>query len=162
MTRSTVAGSARFRQRKLSTRQALQILREDEVDQVDDETQRNITKVDTGVEKGEEIVSRCLLSHPLCDMQNAFRLAFLGEQTDIPPCRNTICKLRYRHLKPLPSVERLLRYIFPPQMLSRARSTMTVSTLSPSPNPPHISVFLPPWRIAAAVPMIWMMRTMAT
>ena len=162
MTRSTVAGSARFRQRKLSTRQALQILREDEVDQVDDEAQRNITKVDTGVEKGEEIVSRYLLSHPLCDMQNCLRLASLGEQTDIPPYRNTICKLRYQHPRRLLSAGRLLRYTSPPQMLSRARSIMTVSTLSPSPNPPHISVFLPPWRIAAAVPTIWMMKTMTT
>lgn len=57
MTRSTATGSARFRQRKLSTRQTLQILREDQVDQVDDEAQRNVPKVDTGVEKGEEIVS---------------------------------------------------------------------------------------------------------
>ena len=57
MTRSTVAGSARFRQRKLSTRQTLQILREDQVDQADDEAQRNVPKVETGVEKGEEIVS---------------------------------------------------------------------------------------------------------
>ena len=51
-------GGARFRQRKLSTKQTLQILREDQVDQVDDDAQRNIPKVDTGVEKGEEIVSR--------------------------------------------------------------------------------------------------------
>ncbi|KAI4125661.1 MAG: hypothetical protein LQ347_005297 [Umbilicaria vellea] len=55
MTRSTAAASARFRQRKLSTRQTLQILREDQVDTVDDEAQRNVTKVETGVEKGEEI-----------------------------------------------------------------------------------------------------------
>lgn len=57
MTRSTAAASARFRQRKLSTRQTLQILKEDQVDSVDDEAQRNVTKVETGVEKGEEIVS---------------------------------------------------------------------------------------------------------
>jgi len=50
-------GGARFRQRKLSTKQTLQILREDQVDQLDDDAQRNIPKVDTGVEKGEEIVS---------------------------------------------------------------------------------------------------------
>jgi hypothetical protein len=63
MTRAGAAG-ARFRQRKLSTRQALQILREDQVDKLDDDHQRNIPKVDTGVEKGEEIVSLTfLLSH---------------------------------------------------------------------------------------------------
>ena len=58
MTRSTVAGSARFRQRKLTTKQALQILREDQIDAVDEDGQRNVPKVETGVEKGEEIVSR--------------------------------------------------------------------------------------------------------
>ena len=64
MTRSTVGGSARFRQRKLSTRQTLQILREDQIDQVDDEAQRNVPKVETGVEKGEEIVCcSCLVIH---------------------------------------------------------------------------------------------------
>ncbi|KAI9677550.1 MAG: Enhancer of polycomb-like protein 1 [Caeruleum heppii] len=56
MTRAGAAG-ARFRQRKLSTRQALQIVREDQVEKIDDDHQRNIPKVDTGVEKGEEIVS---------------------------------------------------------------------------------------------------------
>ncbi|KAL8945340.1 MAG: hypothetical protein Q9211_000110 [Gyalolechia sp. 1 TL-2023] len=55
MTRSTVAGSARFRQRKLTTKQALQILREDQIDAVDEDGQRNVPKVETGVEKGEEI-----------------------------------------------------------------------------------------------------------
>ncbi|KAL8734935.1 MAG: hypothetical protein Q9166_001287 [cf. Caloplaca sp. 2 TL-2023] len=55
MTRSTVAASARFRQRKLTTKQALQILREDQIDTVDDDAQRNVPKVETGVEKGEEV-----------------------------------------------------------------------------------------------------------
>lgn len=76
MTRSTVAGSARFRQRKLSTRQTLQILREDQVDQVDDEAQRNVPKVETGVEKGEEIVSGPSLSHPVCDRGPRVHLPF--------------------------------------------------------------------------------------
>ena len=58
MTRSTVAASARFRQRKLTTKQALQILREDQIESVDDDAQRNVPKVETGVEKGEEVVSR--------------------------------------------------------------------------------------------------------
>ncbi|KAL8843109.1 MAG: hypothetical protein Q9170_000239 [Blastenia crenularia] len=57
MTRSTVAGSARFRQRKLTTKQALQILREDQIDSVDEDGQRNVPKVETGVEKGEEIAA---------------------------------------------------------------------------------------------------------
>lgn len=50
--------SQRFRQRKLSTKQNLAILRESEVENLaDDEAQRHIPKVETGVEKGEEIVS---------------------------------------------------------------------------------------------------------
>ena len=65
MTRSAVAASARFRQRKLSTRQTVQIVREDQVDKVDDEAQRNVPKVETGVEKGEEVVSLLMLSHVL-------------------------------------------------------------------------------------------------
>ena len=56
MTRSTVVGSARFRQRKLTTKQPLQILREDQIDAGDEDGQRNVPKVETGVEKGEEIV----------------------------------------------------------------------------------------------------------
>jgi enhancer of polycomb-like protein len=61
MTRSAVAG-ARFRQRKLSTKQGLSILRENQIDQVDDDAHRNITKVETGVEKGELDVSHPCVS----------------------------------------------------------------------------------------------------
>lgn len=66
MTRSAGAASARFRQRKLSTRQTVQIVREDQVDKVDEETQRNVPKVETGVEKGEEVVSLPMLSQLYC------------------------------------------------------------------------------------------------
>jgi hypothetical protein len=53
----------RFRQRKLSTKQNLTVLRENEVEQqLDDDAQRHIPKVETGVEKGEEIVSFATLS----------------------------------------------------------------------------------------------------
>lgn len=49
---------ARFRQRKLSTKQNLPVLREHEVEKlIDDDASRHIPKVETGVEKGEEIVS---------------------------------------------------------------------------------------------------------
>ncbi|KAF2756083.1 hypothetical protein EJ05DRAFT_89392 [Pseudovirgaria hyperparasitica] len=45
----------RFRQRKLSTKQSLPVLRESEVDGlVDDEAQRHVPRVETGVEKAEE------------------------------------------------------------------------------------------------------------
>jgi len=48
----------RFRQRKLSTKQNLPVLREHEIEKiVDDDGSRLIPKVETGVEKGEEIVS---------------------------------------------------------------------------------------------------------
>lgn len=48
----------RFRQRKLSTKQNLPVLREKDIEQLaDDDATRHIPKVETGVEKGEEIVS---------------------------------------------------------------------------------------------------------
>ncbi|KAF2128338.1 hypothetical protein P153DRAFT_292813 [Dothidotthia symphoricarpi CBS 119687] len=48
----------RFRQRKLSTKQNLLVVREHEVENLaDDEASRHIPKVETGVEKGEEIVT---------------------------------------------------------------------------------------------------------
>lgn len=58
MTRATGQASARFRQRKLTTKQPLQILSEDKIEAVDEDGQRNVPKVETGVEKGEEIVGR--------------------------------------------------------------------------------------------------------
>jgi len=52
------ATGQRFRQRKLSTKQNLPVVREHEVEQLaDDDASRHIPKVETGVEKGEEIVS---------------------------------------------------------------------------------------------------------
>jgi enhancer of polycomb-like protein len=56
----------RFRQRKLSTKQSLAILREHEVELTfDDEAQRNMPKLETGVEKAEEIVwSLSLMTSP--------------------------------------------------------------------------------------------------
>ena len=54
MTRSG-AGN-RFRTRKLSTKQSLAVLRENQIDSVDDDAQRNIPQIETGVERGEEIV----------------------------------------------------------------------------------------------------------
>lgn len=57
MTRSAAVGP-RFRQRKLSTKQTLQVLREEDVEKAqDDETQRLISLVESGVEKHEEKVS---------------------------------------------------------------------------------------------------------
>jgi hypothetical protein len=56
---STRASNARHvRQRKLNTKQALRIIREDEIDELpEDEAQRNIPQFETGVEKAEEVVS---------------------------------------------------------------------------------------------------------
>jgi hypothetical protein len=62
MTRS--APGNRFRTRKLSTKQSLAVLRENQIDSVEDEGQRNIPQIETGVEHQEEIV-RCLLSPSL-------------------------------------------------------------------------------------------------
>ena len=61
---TTRASNARHvRQRKLNTKQALRIIRESDIEEhADDEAQRHIPQVETGVEKGEEIVR---LLHPL-------------------------------------------------------------------------------------------------
>lgn len=57
MTSTRVAG-ARFRQRKLSTKQNLPVVRENEVEQVtDSDPSHRLQAVETGVEKAEEIVS---------------------------------------------------------------------------------------------------------
>lgn len=53
------ATGARFRQRKLSTKHPLSVVREDEIlDSVadDNDPQRNVPRVETGVEKAEETV----------------------------------------------------------------------------------------------------------
>ena len=52
--------SQRFRQRKLSTKVALQVLRENDLDESPDTDQQNAAKVETGVEKHEETVSQTL------------------------------------------------------------------------------------------------------
>lgn len=57
MASQRVAGQ-RFRQRKLSVKQNLPIVREKDVELTfDDEARTHIPKVETGVEKAEEIVS---------------------------------------------------------------------------------------------------------
>lgn len=98
MTRSAVAGSARFRQRKLSPRQTLQILKEDQVDKVDDEAQRNVPKVETGVEKGEEI------EHHLQAALSASQAAAVGgkvAQIYIPTPETVQSSIHYDRLYPL-------------------------------------------------------------
>lgn len=60
MTSTRVAG-ARFRQRKLSTKQNLPVVRENEVEQVtDSDPSHRLQAVETGVEKAEEIVSHAI------------------------------------------------------------------------------------------------------
>lgn len=59
---------ARFRQRKLSTKHPLQIVREHDIETfaIDDDPQRHIPHVETGVEKAEETVSLNLFISYLC------------------------------------------------------------------------------------------------
>lgn len=55
---STRGQARHVRQRKLNTKQPLRIIRENEIDDaIDDESQRHIPQVETGVEKNEEVVS---------------------------------------------------------------------------------------------------------
>jgi enhancer of polycomb-like protein len=56
----------RFRQRKLSTKQNLPVISENELDVApDDDATRHIPKVETGVEKGEEVVRLCPRAKPI-------------------------------------------------------------------------------------------------
>lgn len=54
---TATTSSARFRQRKISVKQTLQVLWQSEVPDLEDEQQRELQQVETGVEKGEEEVS---------------------------------------------------------------------------------------------------------
>lgn len=55
---STLRSNARnVRQRKLNTKQGLRIIREQDVeDTLDDQASQQIPQLETGVEKGEEVV----------------------------------------------------------------------------------------------------------
>ncbi|KAB2576539.1 Enhancer of polycomb-like protein [Lasiodiplodia theobromae] len=87
--------SQRFRQRKLSTKQNLAILRESEVENLaDDEAQRHIPKVETGVEKGEEI------EHHLQAVINAAAVGGKVSQLYIPTPDATVSKLKYDDVYP--------------------------------------------------------------
>lgn len=76
----------RFRQRKLSTKQNLPVVREHEVEQLaDDDASRHIPKVETGVEKGEEIVSSPLSRNrlSLCSARHQWKCTWC-----FPPRQN--------------------------------------------------------------------------
>lgn len=81
---STRASNARHvRQRKLNTKQALPIIREEEIEDVgehDGQQQQNIPQFETGVEKGEEVVSPSQLT------------CLVGRRLTRTCSRNSICK----------------------------------------------------------------------
>ncbi|KAL5121665.1 Enhancer of polycomb-like protein 1 [Pleosporales sp. CAS-2024a] len=93
-----VRETARFRQRKLSTKANLPVVREHEVDEVaDDDASRHIPKVETGVEKGEEI------EHHLQAVISAAQASSTGgkiAQLYIPTPEAVASKLQYDHLYP--------------------------------------------------------------
>ncbi|KAJ4379112.1 Enhancer of polycomb-like protein 1 [Didymella sp. IMI 355093] len=91
----------RFRQRKLSTKQNIPVLREHEIEKLDDdEASRHIPKVETGVEKGEEI------EHHLQAVISAAQAAAQGAtggkiaQLYIPTPEATASHLQYDELYP--------------------------------------------------------------
>lgn len=141
------ATGQRFRQRKLSTKQNLPVVREHEVEQLaDDDASRHIPKVETGVEKGEEIVS-CARPHWALFFHQRYQtmmhdamyllcfalltlLSSIITQTN-KPARNIICKPsspppRQQHKAQL--VGRLPSSTFQPQMLSQAICSTRMST----------------------------------
>ncbi|KAF2854364.1 hypothetical protein T440DRAFT_486929 [Plenodomus tracheiphilus IPT5] len=91
----------RFRQRKLSTKQNLPVVREHEVEQLaDDDASRHIPKVETGVEKGEEIEHH--LQAVISAAQAQVHGATGGEiaQLVIPTPEATASKVQYEELYP--------------------------------------------------------------
>ncbi|CAI6333507.1 unnamed protein product [Periconia digitata] len=89
----------RFRQRKLSTKQNLPVLREKDIEQLaDDDATRHIPKVETGVEKGEEI------EHHLQAVISAAQAAAQGggkiAQLYIPTPDAVASKLQYEDVYP--------------------------------------------------------------
>ncbi|RPB25342.1 hypothetical protein L211DRAFT_117046 [Terfezia boudieri ATCC MYA-4762] len=90
MTRSTAAGN-RFRTRKLSTKQSLAVLRESQIDSIDDDGQRYIPQIETGVDQREEI------EHHLQAAISASQTAVVGGQVPqiyipTPDASKTICE----------------------------------------------------------------------
>lgn len=51
-------GLGRTRPKKLTSKASIPIVREDEIDVLDDEHQASLQQIETGVEKAEESVSR--------------------------------------------------------------------------------------------------------
>ncbi|PSN71164.1 hypothetical protein BS50DRAFT_275810 [Corynespora cassiicola Philippines] len=91
--------SQRFRQRKLSTKQNLSVLREKDIEPlIDDDASRHMPKVETGVEKGEEI------EHHLQAVISAAQAAAQGgtkvAQLYIPTPEAVTSKLQYDDLYP--------------------------------------------------------------
>ncbi|KAF2417242.1 hypothetical protein EJ08DRAFT_600139 [Tothia fuscella] len=94
---TTRQAGQRFRQRKLSTRQNLQIVRENEIEasNLDDESQRNIPLVKTGVEEGEES------EHHLQAVISAAQAGAKASQLYIPtPETNVSLGVQYERLYP--------------------------------------------------------------
>jgi hypothetical protein len=94
----------RFRQRKLSTKQNLPIVREHEVEQLaDDDASRHIPKVETGVEKGEEIVSSRYtpLGFHSCRRQRCDNIRTSGAKVVVLAMRFNVLPLSHLHFKML-------------------------------------------------------------
>jgi hypothetical protein len=147
------ATGQRFRQRKLSTKQNLPVVREHEVEQLaDDDASRHIPKVETGVEKGEEIVS-----HPnrfgfspfpyyrhnqLRCIHDASCVAYNTQLTFCCTHANTISRSTISKPSSLPPrqallVGRLPNSSFPLQMPSPVNCSMKTFTQNASHNQPR-------------------------
>lgn len=71
-------GLGRTRPKKLTSKASIPIVREQDIDVLDDELQSTLQQIETGVEKAEESVSSCSASPPVTN----FSL--------IPACRHVM------------------------------------------------------------------------
>ena len=164
---SSRAAAQRFRQRKLSVKQTLAVLRESDVDQLaNNDAARNMPKVESGVEKGEEVVCFAFAGR-LGHIMSCFLALFPESLVVCLPYRNPV---RHEHVidhilfrsitykpsslprRPKPPAATSPRPSFPRQRrLSPRRSSTRICTHRAFTNLPPTSAFHPRSTTRAAV-----------
>ena len=147
-------GLGRTRPKKLTSKASIPIVREEDIDVIDDELQSTLQQIETGVEKAEESVSGPLPSPnfsliPACDhvIASPKRHEIFTMLTLDAPRRNFTCKSRSMLRQRAMSMPR----IFQPPKQSSVTFNMTNYTLHSSHNPRRTFASPPRWKIAADV-----------
>ncbi len=147
MAQPTTGTSARFRQRKISVKQTLQVLWQSDVPDLEDEQQRELQQVETGVEKGEEEAS--ILSEFYFSKLYFTNIFF----------RNIIFKLLSLRQSPLAQVLKSNKFIFP--RLTRRKYGRTIQSITRKTFQNRVPTFdyQQQLRRLRASPTVWMRLT---